>query len=108
MSLPVKTVFFRRKMQTLPPHPSIAGVVRNIVILEDSHIQGNLIIPLIAKGYPNITFQTTGPCPAGGRNNGGDALMLYGQNVQPYQLHASDHLTVIAYFLFPHILKSLF
>lgn len=108
MSLPVKTVFFKRKMQTLLPHPSIAGCVRNIVVLEDSHIIGNLIIPLIAKGYPSITFQTTGAGDIGGRINDRNELILYGQNAQPFQLHASGHLTVIAYFLFPHMLNNFF
>jgi AraC-like DNA-binding protein len=108
LSQPVKKVFFKQKMQTLLPHPSIAGFVKNIVILEDSHLPGDLIVPLIAKGYPNITFQSTGPGRIDGRNNDRNALVLYGQNVEPIQFHASGHLTVIAYFLFPHVLNSLF
>ena len=63
-----------------------------------------MTIPRVAKGYPSIVFQRT-------RNKAGGAveqLVLYGQNVQPFQLHASGNLFVLAYFLHPYLLKYFF
>ena len=34
-----------------------------------------------------------------------DNLVLYGQNIKPIQLHVAGHVTMIAYFLYPHIRK---
>ncbi len=88
------------KLQCIQPHPSIAHYVKDIVVLEDDKLSGNVIIPLIAKGYPSIAFQSTG--------ENKDSLVLYGQNIKPFKFQASDHLTIIAYFLYPHTLKTFF
>ena len=87
------------KLLTIQPHFSISGYVSSIVVLEDSHID-NVVIPLIAKGAPSIVFHSTGS------NN--NSLVLYGQNIKPFNFYATNHLTIIAYFLHPHILKSFF
>ena len=96
------------KMQLIDPPPSISKYVSSIVVLEDDDLKSDLLIPLIAKGYPSIAFQTTGSSCIEGRNNVANSLVLYGQNVKPFQFHASEHLTIIAYFLHPHILKTFF
>jgi AraC-like DNA-binding protein len=88
------------KLQILPPPPPIANCVHHIVVMEDCNLQGDFIIPLIAKGYPSIVFQTTDAKV--------DTIVLYGQNVKPFQLTASGHITIIACFLFPHLLKPFF
>lgn len=95
-------------MQILQPHPSISNYVSNIVVLEDSDLKNDILIPLIAKGYPSIAFQTTGSSCNDGKYNVANSLVLYGQNVKPFQFHASEHLTIIAYFLYPHVLKTFF
>ncbi|MDO6430852.1 helix-turn-helix domain-containing protein [Flavitalea sp. BT771] len=72
--------------------------------MEDDRLLQNMTIPLVAKGYPSIVFQST-------RNKRRDAvaqLVLYGQNVRPFQLDASGDLLVIAYFLHPYLVKYFF
>jgi len=108
MHSPVKVAFFKMKMQILQPPPELSNYVNNIVVLEDSDLKSDLLIPLIAKGYPSIAFQSTGSSSIDGKNNVANSLVLYGQNVKPFQFHASRHLTIIAYFLYPHILKTFF
>jgi AraC-like DNA-binding protein len=108
MDSPVKVAFFKKKMQIIQPHPSISNYVSNIVILEDGDLGNDLLIPLIARGYSSIVFQATGSSSIDGKNNVANSLVLYGQNVKPFQFHASGHLTIIAYFLYPHILKTFF
>lgn len=91
------------KLQSFQPHISIAAYVDSIVVLGDKNLD-DCIIPLIAKGLPSITFQLTGSS----NNNGNPHLVLYGQNRKPFEFYASKHLTIIAYFLHPHILRNLF
>jgi hypothetical protein len=55
------------KLQTLQPHPSISTYVHNIVVLEADDLNESTIIPLIAKGFPSIVFQTTGSGRSGKR-----------------------------------------
>lgn len=85
--------------QFLFPPPSIAGHVSYRVVLEASCLPRDLVVPLIANGHPGIVFQSTGA---------GDDLLLYGQTVQPVEFHATGHLTIIAYFLYPPVLKAFF
>lgn len=108
MDSPVKVAFFKMKMLILQPHPSISNYVSNIVVLEDGNLVDDILIPLIARGYPSIVFQTTGLSSIVAKNNVANSLVLYGQNVKPFQFHASEHLTIIAYFLHPYILRTFF
>src|SRR5882724_581092 len=85
--------------QFLFPPPSIAGYISYRVVLEASCLPRDFVIPLIANGHPGIVFQSTGE---------NDDLLLYGQTVQPVEFHATGHLTIIAYFLYPPVLKSFF
>jgi len=92
------------KMRSIIPGIAVSSYVHDIVVLEDDRLLQDMAIPLVAKGYPSIVFQST-------RNKNRDAveqLVLYGQNVQPFQLHASGNLLVIAYFLHPYLLKYFF
>lgn len=92
------------KLHTLKPPASIANYVSSIVVLRDDKLDNECLIPLIAKGMPSIVFQVTGS-PAQNKN---DNLVLYGQNLKPFEFYAAGHLTIIAYFLHPHILSNLF
>ncbi|MBO9732721.1 MAG: helix-turn-helix transcriptional regulator [Chitinophaga sp.] len=94
-----------RTQLILPPAP-IADYISSIVVIENNNIFRETILPLIAKGYPSIVFQLTNPCLTAGTKT--DHLVLYGQNIKPIPLHVSGHVTVIAYFLYPHMLKFLF
>lgn len=92
------------KLYTFKPPVLIANFVNSIVVLQDGKLQNDCTIPLIAKGMPSITFQVTGQ-PAQNKNSN---LVLYGQNLKPFEFYAAEHLTIIAYFLRPHILSSFF
>ncbi|MBN9386028.1 MAG: AraC family transcriptional regulator [Chitinophagaceae bacterium] len=85
--------------QFLLPPPAIAAYVRYRVVLWEPRLPGDLVIPLIANGHPGIVFQSTGEK---------DELLLYGQTVQPVEFNADGHVTIIAYFLYPPVLKAFF
>ncbi|HEU4555799.1 MAG TPA: helix-turn-helix transcriptional regulator, partial [Chitinophaga sp.] len=88
--------------------PSIAAYVSSIVVLEHSNMSRPAVLPLIAKGYPSIAFQVTDTARLPNAASKMDNLVLYGQNIQPINLHIAGHATVIAYFLYPFVLKTLF
>jgi len=72
--------------------------------MEEDLLLQDMTIPLVAKGYPSIVFQSTRSKTRGAV----EQLVLYGQNVQPFQFHASGNLLMIAYFLHPYLLKYFF
>lgn len=74
-------------IQSLLPPPSIARYVSDIVVIEHDQVPHETVLPLIAKGYPSITFQLTG-----GRKQP-DNLVLYGQNIKPIELHIAEQVT---------------
>ena len=92
------------KLRSIVPGAAVSSYVHEIIVMEDDRLLKDMTIPLVAKGYPSIVFQSTRT------RTGGTAeqLVLYGQNVQPFQLHASGNLFVIAYFLHPYLLKYFF
>ena len=96
------------KVQALTPSPVIAGYISHIVVLENDSMFYEAVLPLIANGFPSITFQLTDPAgilPSGRRT---DNLVLYGQNTLPIRLHTAGQITVIAFFLHPYMLPRLF
>jgi AraC-like DNA-binding protein len=96
------------KLRSIVPSAPIAHYVHDIVVIEDDHLHRDTNIPLIAKGFPSITFQSTCIRIKDGSTHAVENLVLYGQNVQPFALQASGHLCVIAYFLHPYLLKYFF
>jgi len=92
------------KLRSISPGDAISSYVHEIIVMEDDRLLRDMTIPLVAKGYPSIVFQSTRSKTRGAV----EQLVLYGQNVQPFQLHASGSLLVIAYFLHPYLLKYFF
>jgi AraC-like DNA-binding protein len=93
------------KTQTILPPLSIAGYVSSILVIENRHIHPGFVLPLFANGCPTIVFQTV---KASKGNQAIGNLTLYGQTVQPDALAIKENFTLIAYFLYPQSLKSLF
>jgi AraC-like DNA-binding protein len=92
------------KLRSIFPADTVSNYVHAIIVMEESRLLQDMTIPLVAKGYPSIVFQCTRD-----RNGGAvEQLVLYGQNVQPFQLRVSGELLVIAYFLHPYLLKYFF
>ena len=96
------------KTQAFIPHPSVAAYVSNIVVIENNNIYREAVLPLIANGYPSITFQITDTGLLLNSQRNMDSLVLYGQNTKPIELYTRGYVIIIAYFLYPHMLKALF
>jgi AraC-like DNA-binding protein len=96
------------KVQTLAPPPPIAAIVSHIVVLEYNSLFYEAVLPLIATGFPSVTFQLTDPARILTGEKKCYPLVLYGQNTKPLQLHTAGEVVVIAYFLYPWLLPSLF
>jgi len=79
--------------------------VSSILIIEDANLNQEFVIPLFANGSPTLVFQTA-KAQKGTEVIGN--LTLYGQTIQPAELHFREGFTFIACFLFPHTLTQLF
>lgn len=105
-----KTIFATMKLHVLLPSLSIAPYVHNIVVLENSRSyegKGH-ILPLIANGYPSLSFQVSDPALSTADGETVDALFLLGQNIQPLELFIRGSLTLITYFFYPPVVRALF
>src|SRR5690349_13642532 len=88
----------------LPPI-SIAEFVSSILVIESLDFREEFILPLYANGSPTIIFQTS-TAIKGDKTIGN--LTLYGQTVLPDELIFNSSFMLIAYFLYPHSIGSLF
>ncbi|MRG45538.1 helix-turn-helix domain-containing protein [Chitinophaga sp. SYP-B3965] len=84
------------KTQSIQPDPSVAAYVSNILVIENFDPYCDVALPLIANGYPSIITLN------------GENLYLYGQCVQPAEFYLRGRFMMIAYFFYPHTLKTLF
>jgi AraC-like DNA-binding protein len=88
----------------LPPS-AISDYVSSILLIESPGKTNGFVVPLYANGSPTIIFLSAKATSQ--RQNAGH-LMLYGQTLLPDELLVDEPFTLIAYFLHPHTLKSLF
>jgi AraC-like DNA-binding protein len=95
-------------VQSIFPDARVAPFVHSIVVLENSNAFGAAILPLIAKGYPSIVFLRTQPSPMAGLQSATQQLLLFGQNILPIHIPVAGTVHLIAYFIYPHQLFSLF
>ena len=93
------------KYRTIHPQTSISKYVRSILVIENYNQQDDFILPLFANGSPTLVFNTA---KATSKNNNINKLTLYGQTITPGELLIKEDFTLIAYFLFPAALMSLF
>jgi AraC-like DNA-binding protein len=87
------------------PSPTVSGYVNGILVIENIHQRDAFTIPLYANGSPTLVFQTV---KATKQNQTVGHLTLYGQTIRPDELIFHEAVTLIAYFFYPHSLKSLF
>ena len=92
------------KVLYLKPADKISEFVQDILVLEDHSTAAPFRIPLFANGKPTLLFQTE----KGYIKNRYQHLTLFGQTVVPDMLTINDHFILIAYFLKPYSLISLF
>jgi AraC-like DNA-binding protein len=88
-----------------PPAPAIAAYVHNILVIEDYRLAAPFLMPLYANGLPTLLFHSS---KALLQNRPVSSLVLFGQTIAPETLTLNESFTLIAYFLKPHALFSLF
>ena len=93
------------KTQTIIPQLSISKYVSNILVIENYNHRNNFILPLYANGSPTLVFNTS---KAKNKDKNVNHLTLYGQTIKPSELSITDDFNLIAYFLYPNALTSLF
>ena len=93
------------KIQTIIPEFPISKYVSSILIIENYNQLNDFILPLYANGSPTLVFNNKKAM-----NNKGNVnhLTLYGQTIKPSELTINDDFTLIAYFLYPCALTTLF
>jgi AraC-like DNA-binding protein len=82
----------------------VSEYVQDILIIENYHVTVPFCLPLFANGTPTLLFHTA---KGHYRENAG-YLTLFGQTIVPDKLEIKDNFTLIAYFLKPYSLVSLF
>jgi AraC-like DNA-binding protein len=86
------------------PPDRLSEHVQDILVIENYHVSVPFCLPLFANGTPTLLFHTA---PGEFKNNSG-YLTLFGQTILPDKLQIKDNFTLIAYFLKPYTLISLF
>jgi len=94
------------KMRVLHPIITyrVSEYVKGILVIENYQDTKPFTLPIFANGTPTLVFQTA----KGKIKNQSNHLTLFGQTVLPDQLLITGEFTLIAYFLAPHSLPSLF
>jgi AraC-like DNA-binding protein len=93
------------KAMNLKPHAQVAAYVERVLVLEHYNISMPFSLPLFANGSPTLLFTSAksviGKAPAA-------HLTLFGQTVLPETLFMDEGFLLIAYFLKPYALFSIF
>jgi AraC-like DNA-binding protein len=94
-------------MKIYSPTPSerVAAFVQRILVIEDFNITNPFAMPLFANGTPTLLFintKSTIDSKAAGH------LTLFGQTVFPSTLNVKKDFSLVAYFLQPECLTTLF
>jgi AraC-like DNA-binding protein len=93
------------KVITPVPGVQVSDYVERILVIENFQITTPFVLPLFANGTPTLLFLST---KATLNNNATNYLTLFGQTVFPESLLINNDFTLIAYFLKPFSLHSLF
>jgi len=86
------------------PGENISEYVQDILVIENYHVTIPFCLPLFANGTPTLLFHTA----RGQFKNNSGYFTLFGQTILPCELQIKDNFTLIAYFLKPYSLISLF
>jgi len=93
------------RVRNLKPHKRIADYVERILVIENYQVTNPFSLPLFANGVPTLLFKSTKGTI---KNSSTSNLTLFGQTVVPETLTFTEDFTLIAYFLKPLSLFSLF
>lgn len=86
------------------PAEKVSEYVQGIFVIENYHLTKPFYLPLFANGTPTLLFQTS----KGQIKNNSSHLILFGQTILPDTLLIKDNFALIAYYLKPYSLVSLF
>jgi len=86
------------------PTDKVSEYVQDILVIENYHVTIPFCLPLFANGTPTLLFHTA----QGQFKKNSGYLTLFGQTILPDKLQIKDNFTLIAYFLKPYSLISLF
>ena len=93
------------RVQNIIPAQKIAEYVDRILVIENDNLLQPFVLPLYANGVPTLLYKSVkgklGNCDS-------NYLTLFGQTISPESLTLNEDFTIIAYFLKPHSLISLF
>ncbi len=87
------------------PDDSIKEYVKSILVIEDFKVTNPFTLPLFANGCPTLLFQTKKVLV---NKISSGHFTLFGQTIKPGALTICEDFTLIAYFLKPHSLVTLF
>jgi AraC-like DNA-binding protein len=93
------------KVSTPKPTENVATYVERILVIDDHQISTSFALPLFANGTPTLLFISK---KATIKNTSTNHLLLFGQTISPGFLTFTDDFTLVAYFLKPTALLSLF
>jgi AraC-like DNA-binding protein len=86
------------------PTGKVSEYVQDILVIENYHVTIPFCLPLFANGTPTLLFHTA----QGQFKKNSGYLTLFGQTILPDKLQIKENFTLIAYFLRPYSLISLF
>ena len=86
------------------PSDKVSEYIQDILIIDNYHVTIPFCLPLFANGTPTLLFHTA----QGHFKKNAGYLTLFGQTIYPDKLQINDNFTLIAYFLKPYSLISLF
>jgi len=95
--------------KTIKPHHSIALFVKDILVFEEAEKNQDTVLPFFADGYPGLMYQETeNGLFVSPHNKEMPSLFLYGQTIQPIELHIKGSYKLIVFQLYPFVLNSFF
>jgi AraC-like DNA-binding protein len=86
------------------PTDNLSEYVQDILVIENYNVTAPFCLPLFANGTPTLLFNSA----QGQFKKNSGYLTLFGQTILPDTLQIKDNFTLIAYFLKPCCLVSLF
>jgi AraC-like DNA-binding protein len=93
------------RVKNITPSQKVSEYVERILVIEIDALLKSFVLPLYANGVPTLLFTSVtgkfGTCNS-------NYLTLFGQTISPEQLTIEGGFTLIAYFLKPHTLISLY
>ena len=94
--------------RTVEPDKKIAFIVKNILVFE-AETNNETVLSFFADGYPGMMYQQTeNGMLAQPQNKKMPLLFIYGQTIKPVELIMQGSYKLIAFQLYPFVLKSFF